>query len=57
MSNAAELPHSNSEHCHLSQKNVQQQMRHLQGVCGDYFHQMSGTYTNIVSTTQDSCFY
>jgi hypothetical protein len=37
------LPHNNSEHCHLSQKTVQQQMQHLQVVCGDYFHQKSGT--------------
>jgi len=47
MSSAKALPHSNSEHCRLSQKNVQRQMQHLQVVCGDYFHQKSGTYSKI----------
>jgi hypothetical protein len=37
------LPHNNSEHYHLSKKNVQKQMQHLQVVCEDYFDQKSTT--------------
>jgi hypothetical protein len=37
------LPHNNSEHYHLSKKNMQHQMQHLQVVCKDYFDKKSAT--------------